>query len=150
MRNPALRLLLFALLLAAPSAVVAQPSNEFHFAPVGSAYSAALPADSPLVGRRIVSAKIFLYVRRTGGKIANFNTNILFPIEPFRDRTNFLALSGKDLTRTAPRTFEYVVETKMFNGRFVARRYGAETPGQGFDGRLLAGSRTVFVLAPPQ
>ncbi len=150
MRNSLFGLLLVAALLSGASTLFAQPINEFHFAPVGSSYSAALPADSPLVGRRIVSAKIFLYVRRTGGKIANFNTDILFPIDPWAGRQNSLTISGSDLTRTEPRTFEYVVETKMFNGHFIAARYGAETPGEGFDGRLLAGSRIVFVLAPPQ
>ena len=37
-------------------------------------------------------------------------------------------------------SFRFEEESERCNGVFVARRYGGETPGNGFRGRILAGS----------
>lgn len=117
----------------------------FKFAPLGSSFSAALPADSPLIGKEIVSARIYLDVESfPRSDAANFFTDISFPIEPFPGNTNALVLAGADLGWSGSGTFHYFEETTRFNGTFQPYRYGGETPGQDFDGLLLDTSRIEF------
>ena len=50
-----------------------------------------------------------------------------------------VVLSGSDLNWSGAGRFTYFEETARFNGTFVARRYGAETPGEGYIGVMLDG-----------
>jgi hypothetical protein len=121
----------------------------FHFAPLGSSFSAFLPPDSPLVGKEIISARIFLDVQSNpGSDAANFFTDIVFPIDPFPGNENALVLTGSDLGWSGPGTFHFFEETTRFNGTFVVARYGGETPGKDFDGALLETSRIEFEFVP--
>jgi hypothetical protein len=118
----------------------------FKFAALGSSFSAALPADSPLIGKEIVSARIYLDVESfPGSDAANFFTDISFPIEPFPGNTNALVLVGADLGWSGSGTFHYFEETTRFNGVFAPYRYGGETPGEDFDGYswILRGSNSI-------
>jgi hypothetical protein len=122
---------------------------EFHFAQVGNSFSAFMSGDDPLVGKEIVSARIYLTVESfPGSDAANFWTDITLPIEPFDGNTNFLYLSGADLGWSGEGTFVYEVETTMLNGHFVAARWGGETPGFDFDGVIVDGSRIEIDYVP--
>lgn len=100
----------------------------FHFAALGSSFSAALPADSPLIGGEITSARIYLDVETfPGSDAANFFTDISFPIESFPGNTNAFVLAGVDLGWSSAGTFHYFEETTRFNGLFAPYRYGGET-----------------------
>lgn len=121
----------------------------FKFAAVGSSFSAALPADSPLIGGEVVTARIYLDVESfPGSDAANFFTDISFPIEPFPGNVNALVLIGADLGWSGSGTFHYFEETTSFNGIFAPFRYGGETPGENFDGLLLDTSRIEFDYIP--
>jgi len=126
-------------------ASVGAETATFTFAPVGSSFSAFLPGDSPLIGKEIVSARIYLDVESfAGSDAANFFTDISFPIAPDPGNTNALVLVGSDLGWSGSGTFHYFEETTGFNGVFVSARYGGETPGENFDGVLLDTSRIEF------
>ncbi len=117
----------------------------FTFAPVGSSFSAALLEGDPLIGKEIISARIYLDVESfPGSDAANFFTDISFPIEPFPGNTNALVLFGSDLGWSGSGTFHYFEETTRFNGVFAPFRYGGETPGENFDGVILETSRIEF------
>jgi hypothetical protein len=127
------------------AASVTAETATFTFAPVGSSFSAFLPGDSPLIGKEIVSARIYLDVESfEGSDAANFFTDISFPIVPDPGNTNALVLVGSDLGWSGSGTFHYFEETTGFNGVFVSARYGGETPGENFDGVLLDTSRIEF------
>jgi hypothetical protein len=127
------------------AASVTAETATFTFAPVGSSFSAFLPSDSPLIGKEIVSARIYLDVESfEGSDAANFFTDISFPIAPDPGNTNALVLVGSDLGWSGSGTFHYFEETIGFNGVFVSARYGGETPGENFDGVLLDTSRIEF------
>ncbi len=133
-----------AAFLAASVKTLAETAT-FNFAQVGSSFSAFLPPDDPLIGKEIVSARIYLDVESfPGSDAANFFTDISFPIEPFTGNTNALVLVGSDLGWSGSGTFHYFQETTGFNGVFVTARYGGETPGENFDGLLLDTSRIEF------
>lgn len=117
----------------------------FNFAQVGQSYLALLPADNPAVGQEAVVARVYLDVEVfPGSDAANFFTDIAFPIEPFPGNYGGLALSGKDLNWQGSGVFHYFEETTRFNGVFISTRFGAETPGQDFDGQILETSRIEF------
>jgi Dockerin type I domain len=117
----------------------------FTFAQVGSSFSAFLPSDSPLIGKQIISARIYLDVESfEGSDAANFFTDISFPIVPDPGNTNALVLVGSDLGWSGSGIFHYFEETTGLNGVFVSARYGGETPGENFDGLLLDTSRIEF------
>jgi hypothetical protein len=121
----------------------------FNFAQVGSSFSAFLPADSPLIGLEVVSARIYLDVESfKGSDAANFFTDLSFPILPFKGNENAIAIFGDDLGWSGSGVFHFFQETTMFNGTFVPGRYGGETPGKGFDGTILKGSRVEFDFVP--
>lgn len=121
----------------------------FKFAALGTSFSAALPADSPLIGQEITSARIYLDVEAfPGSDAANFFTDISFPIEPFPGNVSALVLVGADLGWSGAGTFHYFEETTRFNGVFAPYRYGGETPGEDFDGLLLDTSRIEFDYQP--
>jgi hypothetical protein len=121
----------------------------FNFAQVGGSFSAFLPADSPLIGQEIISARIYLDVEAfKGSDAANFFTDLSFPISPFPGNENAIVLFGDDLGWSGSGTFHFFEETTMFNGTFVAARYGGETPGKDFDGSILKGSRVEFDFVP--
>jgi hypothetical protein len=127
------------------AASVTAETATFTFAAVGSSFSAFLPADSPLIGKQIVSARIYLDVESfEGSDAANFFTDISFPIVPDPGNTNALVLVGSDLGWSGSGTFHYFEETTGFNGVFVSARYGGETPGENFVGVLLDTSRIEF------
>jgi hypothetical protein len=133
-----------ALLFAAAVSASAETAT-FNFAQVGSSYSAFLSGDDPLVGKEIVSARIYLDVESfPGSDAANFYTDNSFPIEPFAGNTNAIVLVGLDLGWSGEGIFHYFEETTRFNGTFVAARYGGETPGENFDGTVLDSSRIEF------
>jgi hypothetical protein len=120
----------------------------FNFAPVGTSYSAFLAPGSPLIGKEVISARIYLNVQSfPGSDAANFFTDLSFPISPFPGNENVLALVGSDLGWSGAGTFDFFEETKLFNGIFVSARFAGETPGEGFDGTLLEGSRVEFDFA---
>ena len=127
------------------AASVTAETATFTFAPVGSSFSAFLPGDSPLIGKQIVSARIYLDVESfEGSDAANFFTDISFPIVPDPGNTNALVLVGSDLGWSGSGTFHFFEETTGFNGVFVSARYGGETPGENFDGVILDTSRIEF------
>jgi hypothetical protein len=104
-----------------------------------------LSGDDPLVGKEIVSARIYLDVESfAGSDAANFYTDNSFPIEPSAGNKNAIVLVGSDLGWSGSGTFHYFEETTRFNGTFVAARYGGETPGENFDGLVLDTSRIEF------
>jgi hypothetical protein len=112
----------------------------FYFAPLGSSYSAALFTDDPLVDKEVTSARIYLDVESfTGSDAANFFTDILLPIEPLPGNEATVVLAGSDLNWSGSGRFTYFEETDRLNGRFIARRYGAETPGENFVGAIFDG-----------
>lgn len=145
MKTYTLALLFASLLLpAARGATV-----SFTFAPVGNSYLAFLPGDSPLIGREITSTKIFLEVSSSAGSdAAAFYTDIAFPILPFAGNESGLVLTGDELGWSGAGTFDYFEETDRFNGEFFSTRFGAETPGQDFQGKILDGSRIEFTYVP--
>ena len=121
----------------------------FNFAQVGNSYLAFLFGDSPAVGKEVTSAKIVLDVESfPGSDAANFYTDIAFPIAPWPGNEGGLALLGDDLGWSGAGTFHYFEETTRFNGTFISTRFGAETPGQDFDGEILDGSRIEFTYVP--
>jgi hypothetical protein len=127
------------------ASIASAETATFNFAAVGSSFSAFLPADSPLVGKQIVSARIYLDVESfAGSDAANFFTDISFPIAPDSGNTNALVLTGSDLGWSGSGTFHYFEETTSLNGAFVSARYGGETPGENFDGVILDTSRIEF------
>ena len=135
-------------LLGSSSAATAD-TVTFNFADVGSSFSAFLSPDSPLVGQEIVSARIYLDVESfEGSDAANFFTDISFPIAPFPGNESAFAIFGSDLGWSGAGTFHFFDETTLFNGVFVPLRYGGETPGKGFDGAVLEGSRIEFDFVP--
>lgn len=122
---------------------------EFHFAPVGNSFNAFMSGDDPLVGKEIVSARIYLTVESyAGSDAANFWTDITLPIEPLDGNTNSLYLVGSDLGWSGSGTFTYTLETTTLNGHFIPTRYGGETPGFDFDGEILDGSRIEIEYIP--
>lgn len=139
--------------VAALAALAAAPALagvvEFQFASVGNSFSAFMSGDDPLVGKEIVSSRIFLTVESfAGSDAANFWTDITLPIEPFDGNTNSLYLAGSDLGWSGSATFTYFLETTMLNGHFVPARWGGETPGFDFDGEILDGSRIEIEYIP--
>lgn len=138
--------ILFSLLAAGRAGAA---TATFFFAPVGGSYLAFLPPDDPAVGKEITAARIYLDVESFPGSDAgNFFTDIAFPIDPFPGNENGLALLGDDLGWSGPGVFNYFEETDRFNGVFIAVRYGAETPGEDFEGAILDGSRIEFDYVP--
>ena len=134
-----------AAVLLASSVNASAETATFNFAQVGSSYSAFLSGDDPLVGKEIVSARIYLDVESfAGSDAANFYTDNSFPIEPDAGNTNAIVLVGSDLGWSGSGTFHYFEETTRFNGTFVAARYGGETTGENFDGTVLDTSRIEF------
>jgi hypothetical protein len=120
----------------------------FNFAQVGTAYSAFLPPDSPLIGREVISARIYLKVESSpGSDAANFFTDLSFPISPFPGNENVLALLGSDLGWSGSGIFDFFQETTFFDGVFVSARFAGETPGENFDGTILEDSRVEFDFA---
>jgi hypothetical protein len=131
------------------SSVATADTVVFNFANVGSSFSAFLSPDSPLIGQQIVSARIYLDVESfEGSNAANFFTDISFPIAPFPDNESALVIFGSDLGWSGAGVFHFFEETTLFNGTFVPARYGGETPGKGFDGQILEGSRIEFDFVP--
>ena len=103
---------------------------DFDFAQMGQAFSAALFEDDPLVGKQIVAARIVLDVTVYPCEdAADFVTDLLLPIEPDEGGTNVLVLTGADMGWSGDGAFLYEEDTDIFNGVFVARRYGGETYG---------------------
>lgn len=122
---------------------------EFYFAPVGNSFSAFMSGDDPLVGKEIVSTRIYLNVESyPGSDAANFWTDIALPIQPFDGNTNFVALFGDDLGWSGSGVFSHFVETTDLNGHFIATRWGGETPGFDFQGEILEGSRIEIEYVP--
>jgi hypothetical protein len=131
------------------SSVATADTVVFNFADVGGSFSAFLPSDSPLIGQQVVSARIYLDVESfAGSDAANFFTDISFPIIPFPGNESALAIFGSDLGWSGAGTFHFFDETTLFNGVFAPLRYGGETPGKGFDGAILEGSRIEFDFVP--
>ena len=132
--------------------ILSAPANAgtvtFNFASVGTSYSAFLAPDSPLIGKEVTSARIYLNVESfPGSDAANFFTDLSFPISPFPGNENVLVLVGSDLGWSGSGTFEFFQETTRFNGIFVSARFAGETPGENFDGTILEGSRVEFDFA---
>ena len=120
----------------------------FNFAQIGTSFSAFLPPDSPLIGREVISARIYLNVESSpGSDAANFFTDLSFPINPFPGNENVLALFGSDLGWSGPGKFDFFEETRLFNGILVSARFAGETPGDNFDGTILEGSRVEIDFA---
>jgi hypothetical protein len=136
-------------LLSLFASVAPAATISFNFAPVGNSYLAFLPGDHPAVGREVTSAKIILDLEvADGSDAAFFFTNIAFPIDPFAGNDGGLVLLGEELGWSGDGTFNYFEETDRFNGTFIPVRFGAETPGEDFDGEILEGSRIEFTYVP--
>jgi hypothetical protein len=134
----------FALSTADAKAEIA----TFFFAQVGNSYSAFPPGDDPIVGQEIVEARIFLNLNVTAGDAASFFTDISFPLDPLPGNDSALVLTGEELGWSGVGPFEYTETSQRFNGTFVSRRFGAETPGEGYEGQILEGSRIEFEYVP--
>ena len=86
---------------------LAVQTATFNFAPVGISFSAFLPPDSTLIGKEVISARIYLNVESSpGSDAANFFTDLSFPISPFPGNENVLALFGSDLGWSGPGKFD--------------------------------------------
>ncbi len=134
--------------LGFPATTIAD-TVTFDFSPVGNSFLAFLPPDSPLIGREVISARIYLNVESfASSDAANFFTDISFPIDPSPGHENALAIFGGDLGWSGSGVFHFFEETTLFNGIFVSTRYGGETPGENLDGKLLEGSRIEFQIVP--
>lgn len=137
-------------IFAFPALATAETAT-FNFAPVGTSFSAFLGPDNPLVGKEIVSARIYLDVESfPSSDAADFFTDISFPIEPLPGNENALVLFGADLNWSGSGLFHFFEETTQFNGVFVPARYGGETGGETFNGAILAGSRIEFDYVVPE
>ncbi len=135
------------------TSLVATPTQAatitFNFAQVGNSYLAFLFGDNPAVGKEVTSARIVLDVESfAGSDAANFYTDIAFPVAPLPGNDGGLSLLGGDLGWSGAGTFHYFEETDRFNGTFISTRFGAETPGQDFDGQILDGSGIEFTYVP--
>ena len=121
---------------------------SFNFAPVGTSFSAFLSPNSLLIGKEVISARVYLNIESfPGSDAANFFTDLSFPISPFPGNENVLAVVGSDVGWSGAGKFDFFEETKLFNGIFVSARFAGETPGENFDGTLLEGSRVEFDFA---
>lgn len=148
MRN---RSLVGAVLLSALSAgaYAGTGTATFYFAPVGNSYLALLQADNPIVGKEVIATRIYLDVESfPGSDAANFFTDIAFPTEPLPGNDGGFALLGADENWSGAGVFSYFEDTTRFNGTFIPRRYGAETPGEDFDGEILPNSRIEMDYVP--
>lgn len=131
---------------AAPA--LAQDTLELNFARVGQSYSAFIGGDNPAVGRRVISTRVVLRLSVTAGDAANFMTDLLIPIQPDEGATSVLVESGQDRGWSGTGTFEIDETTDRYNGVVIARRFGAETPGEGYTGQILEGSVIELQLEP--
>lgn len=128
----------------APASLAGPPvqTTTFFFANVGMSYRAFLPPEDSRVGQEVVETRIYLAVQSLpGSDAANFFTDIALPIEPFPGNENGIVLEGAALGWSGPGVFKYTETTTRFNGHFVTTSFGAETPGEDFDGEILPGSR---------
>src|SRR5689334_5896223 len=116
--------------LSACGAAHAQDTLTLNFARVGQSYSAFIGSGNPAVGRRIISA------------------HILLTIDPDAGNDAAIVFTGEGLGWSGLGTFQHDVVTEAYNGTVIARRYGAETPGEGFDGSILEGSMIELQLEP--
>lgn len=127
------------------SSAVAGPvtteTRVFNFAGVGISYTAILLGSDPIVGREIVETRITLNLDVTGGDAANFATDIALPIDPFPGNVNVFFLNGAGQGWSGTGEFNYAETTDRFNGVFFATIFGAATPGAGYTGSFLEGSR---------
>ncbi|MCA9214873.1 MAG: hypothetical protein KDB27_17500 [Planctomycetales bacterium] len=112
---------------------------RFAFASVGTSYSAAMFAGSPLIGLEVTGARVLLEVNIDAGDAANFLTDLAMPIEPDFGNTNVVVLNGDDIGWTGTGSFLYEMETDEFNGFLRAGRYGAATYGEGYQGTIVNG-----------
>jgi hypothetical protein len=89
----------------------------FHFAPVGTSFSASVAPDNPLIGKEVVSSRIYLNVGSfPGSDAANFVTDISFPISPFPGNENVLSFLDSDLGWSGAGEFHFFEQTTLFNG----------------------------------
>lgn len=132
--------LAFFMVVAAIPRVGLAETVEFHFANVGMSYSAALFADDPIVGKSVEGARIVLEVEAfEGSDAANFFTDILLPIDPLPGNDPTLVYTGEELGWMGAGIFRLELETSQLNGTLIARRFGAESPAENFNGRILEG-----------
>lgn len=149
MRVMMMRAALCAVLVGGAATTAIGATTEFFFAAVNNSYSAFLPPDSELVGQQVTVARIYLTVRvDPGSDAADFFTDIAFPILPDDGNTSGLVITGEELEWSGSGEFTYFRETTEFNGVFVSRRFGAETPIENFSGAILEGSRIEFDYVP--
>lgn len=137
------RLALATLSLAAPALA---DTIEFSWARYGQSYSAFYGSANPAIGRTVISTHVLLMVRVDSGDAASFFTDIAFPIDPAAGNDNFLVVHGSDAGWSGVGTFILDYTTERFNGTVRVARFGAETPGEGWVGEILAGSSIVMTL----
>jgi hypothetical protein len=138
---------LFAL-AACPLVASAADVLQLSFARVGTSYSAFIGGDNPAVGRHVISTRVVLRLQVTAGDAANFMTDLLIPIEADEGASAVLVETGTARGWTGTGTFEFDETTTMYNGVVIARRFGAETPGDGYDGEILEGSMIELQFEP--
>lgn len=137
-----------AVAMSACGVASAQDVYELNFARVGMSYSAFTGGDHFAVGRRVISARVTLRVDITAGDASAFYTDILLPTQPDDGNISGLGFSGTDLGWSGLGQFEYILETEQYNGTVIARRWGAATYGEGYEGEILEGSKIELFLEP--
>jgi hypothetical protein len=145
-----MRTALFVAALAALVGISARADDvlQLSFANVGQSYSAFIGSDNPAVGRRVVSTRILLRLRVTAGSAANFQTDLLLPISTDPGGTAVVFETGTE--RGWSGTGEFVIDevVSVHNGVVIARRFGAATPGEGYEGEILEGSMVELRFEP--
>ena len=135
-------------LTACAGTAIAADVLQLSFANVGQSYSAFIGSDNPAVGRRVVSARVVLRLQVTAGNAANFTTDLLLPVAADPGASAVVFESG--LSRGWSGTGLFVIDEVVasHNGVVIARRFGAETPGEGYSGTILEGSMVELRLEP--
>jgi hypothetical protein len=123
------RLALLAAVVGSVSSPAAAEITTFNFARCGQSYSAAIFGSDPRIGRRVIEAHIVLDVRVDApGNAADFNTDILIPVQPDPGNDAALVLTGVMMGWSGTGTFHHEERTTRFNGLIRSGRYGAESP----------------------
>jgi hypothetical protein len=125
---------------ACATAAHADDVLQLSFARVGTSYSAFIGSDNPAVGRRVISTRIVLRLQVTAGDAADFTTDLLVPVAADPGATSVVFESGLDRGWSGVGLFEIDEIVTSHNGTVIARRFGAATPGDGYDGEILDGS----------
>lgn len=117
-------------------------TTTFLIPQVGISYTAFLPPGDPRVGRPVIETRVYLNVEAfPGSNAANFTTDLGLPIDPLPGNSNVFFANGADLGWSGVGVFTHFESTQEYNGTFISRLFGAETPSENFAGRVLECTR---------